>query len=51
MIHGVALINDPFGDPGVFVDFKFRREAFLFDLGDIHALSSGRHWRLSGSSG
>lgn len=38
MIHSAALINDPFGDPGVYVDFKYRREAFLFDLGDIHTL-------------
>lgn len=36
MIHSASLINDPFGDPGVYVDFKYRREAFLFDLGDIH---------------
>lgn len=38
MIHSASLINDPFGDPGVYVDFKYRREAFLFDLGDIHNL-------------
>ena len=38
MIHSASLINDPSGDPGVYVDFKYRREAFLFDLGDIHVL-------------
>ena len=38
MIHSASLINDPFGDPGVYVDFKYRREALLFDLGDIHHL-------------
>ena len=38
MIHSASLINDPFGDPGVYVDFKYRRQAFLFDLGDIHIL-------------
>ncbi len=38
MIHSASLINDPFGDPGVYVDFKYRRQAFLFDLGDIHLL-------------
>ncbi len=38
MIHSASLINDPFGDPGVYVDFKYRREAFLFDLGDLHVL-------------
>ena len=40
MIHSASLINDPFGDPGVYVDFKYRREAFLFDLGDFHRLPS-----------
>ena len=38
MIHSASLINGPFGDPGVYVDFKYRNEAFLFDLGDLHAL-------------
>jgi ribonuclease Z len=33
------LINDPFDDPGVFVELKYRREALLFDLGDVCALS------------
>jgi ribonuclease Z len=32
------LINDPFEDPGVYMEFKFRGEALLFDLGDLHAL-------------
>jgi ribonuclease Z len=40
MIHSASLVNDPFGDPGVYVDFKYRREAFLFDLGDLHLLPS-----------
>ena len=33
------LINDPFDDPGVFVELKYRREALLFDLGDLRTLS------------
>lgn len=33
------LINNPFEDPGVFVEMKYRREALLFDLGDLRALA------------
>jgi len=32
------LINDPAGDPGVYLELKYRREACLFDLGDIQRL-------------
>src|SRR3972149_3232969 len=38
-MFSAALINDPFGDPGVFVQFKYRNEAFLFDLGDLSRLT------------
>lgn len=34
------LINNPFSDPGVYVGCKYRNEAILFDLGDIHNLPS-----------
>lgn len=34
------LVNDPFGDPGVYVELKFRGEALMFDLGDVHTLPS-----------
>jgi len=37
-MYQAFLINDPAGDPGVYLELKFRREAFLFDLGDIHLL-------------
>ncbi|MBA7484121.1 Ribonuclease Z [subsurface metagenome] len=33
------LINDPSTDPGVYVKFKYRNEALLFDLGEIYALA------------
>jgi len=38
MIHSASLINDPSGDPGVYVELKYRREAVLFDLGHLHRL-------------
>lgn len=33
-----GLVNDPFGDPVAYIEFLFRKEALLFDLGDIHLL-------------
>jgi len=35
------LINDPFGDPGIVVNFTFRKQALLFDLGDLSPLPPG----------
>ncbi len=33
------LINDPSGDPGIFISFPFNKRAMAFDLGDIYNLS------------
>ena len=41
------LINDPFGDPGVYIEFKYRRLGLLFDLGDIHHLNPRKILKIS----
>jgi len=41
------LVNDAFGDPGLYLDFRDERRALLFDLGDITALPPRKLMRLS----
>ncbi|HCU54770.1 MAG TPA: ribonuclease Z [Gammaproteobacteria bacterium] len=40
-------VNDPLGDPAVYVDFLFERRALLFDLGDLAALPARKLLRIS----
>jgi len=42
-----SLINNPFGDPGLYIDFMFERRAIMFDLGDNTSLSSRKLLKLT----
>ena len=42
-----SLINDAFGDPGLYVDCLFEKRALLFDLGDIRQLAPRKLLRVS----
>jgi ribonuclease Z len=47
MLFEPRLVNEAFGDPGLYVDFRDERRALLFDLGDIGALPPRKLMRLS----
>jgi ribonuclease Z len=42
-----GLVNGVFGDPALYLDFKFEKRALLFDLGDVAALAPRKLLRLS----
>jgi ribonuclease Z len=41
------LLNQPFGDPALYVELKGERNALLFDLGDVTALRAGKLLKIS----
>lgn len=41
------LINDPFGDAGLYLDFRYAKRALLFDMGDLSRLSPRNLRRVS----
>jgi ribonuclease Z len=41
------LVNDPFGDPGLYVEIKWARRALLFDLGENDTLGPTRLLRAN----
>ena len=40
------LVNDVFGDPGVYVDIRWSKRALLFDVGHIDGLGPTRLLRV-----
>jgi ribonuclease Z len=46
-MFNAQLINNPFNDPGVYVEFQYKREAILFDLGNLHHLSARKLLKIS----
>ena len=45
------LVNDVFGDPGVYVEIRWSRRALLFDLGQNDALEPTRLLRATDKIG
>ena len=40
------LINDPFGDPALYIEFMFEKRAILFDLGELSGLTPRKLLRV-----
>ncbi len=46
-LFAARLVNDPFGDPAMYLDFQDERRALLFDLGDVRRLMPRHLLRLT----
>jgi ribonuclease Z len=46
-MFSAMLINDPFGDPAAYIEFKYHNDAILFDLGDLHLLPPRKMLKIS----